>query len=31
VLGDTAAQIGADLVTNSWYQLTQEMHRLGVL
>jgi CheY-like chemotaxis protein len=31
VLGDTAAQIGADLVTNSWYQLTQEMHRVGVL
>jgi CheY-like chemotaxis protein len=31
MLGDTAAQIGADLVTNSWYQLTQEMHRVGVL
>jgi CheY-like chemotaxis protein len=31
VLADTAAQIGADLVTNSWYQLTQEMHRIGVL
>jgi CheY-like chemotaxis protein len=31
VLADTAAQIGADLVTNSWYQLSQEMHRIGVL
>jgi CheY-like chemotaxis protein len=31
VLGDTATQIGADLVTNSWYQLTQELHRVGVL
>ena len=31
VLGDTAAQIGADLVTNSWFQLTREMHQLGVL
>ena len=31
VLGDTAAQIGADLVTNSWFQLTREMHHLGVL
>jgi CheY-like chemotaxis protein len=31
VLADTAAQIGADLVTNSWYQLSQEMRRLGVL
>ncbi|HEX5114299.1 MAG TPA: response regulator [Pseudonocardiaceae bacterium] len=31
VLGDTATQIGADLVTNSWYQLTREMHRVGVL
>ncbi|HEY1574562.1 MAG TPA: response regulator [Pseudonocardiaceae bacterium] len=31
VLGDTATQIGADLVTNSWYQLTQEMRRVGVL
>lgn len=31
VLGDTAAQIGADLVTNSWYQLNQEMRRVGVL
>lgn len=28
---DTATQIGADLVTNSWYQLSQEMHRIGVL
>lgn len=28
---DTATQIGADLVTNSWYQLNQEMHRIGVL
>lgn len=31
VLGDTAAQIGADLVTNSWYQLSEEMRRIGVL
>jgi CheY-like chemotaxis protein len=31
VLGDTATQIGADLVTNSWYQLSQELHRVGVL
>jgi CheY-like chemotaxis protein len=31
VLADTAAQIGADLVTNSWYQLSREMHRIGVL
>ncbi|HEX5403592.1 MAG TPA: response regulator [Pseudonocardiaceae bacterium] len=31
VLADTAAQIGADLVTNSWYQLSQEMRRIGVL
>lgn len=31
ILGDTATQIGADLVTNSWFQLSQEMHRLGVL
>jgi CheY-like chemotaxis protein len=31
VLGDTATQIGADLVTNSWYQLTRELHRVGVL
>jgi CheY-like chemotaxis protein len=31
ILGDTAAQIGADLVTNSWYQLSQELHRVGVL
>ncbi|HKN99086.1 MAG TPA: response regulator, partial [Pseudonocardiaceae bacterium] len=30
-LGDTATQIGADLVTNSWYQLSEEMHRIGVL
>lgn len=31
VLGDTAAQIGADMVTNSWFQLSQEMHRIGML
>lgn len=31
ILDDTAAQIGADLVTNSWYQLSQELHRVGVL
>jgi CheY-like chemotaxis protein/uncharacterized small protein (DUF1192 family) len=31
ILGDTAARIGADLVTNSWFQLSQEMHRIGVL
>jgi CheY-like chemotaxis protein len=31
ILDDTAAQIGADLVTNSWYQLSQELHRIGVL
>jgi CheY-like chemotaxis protein len=31
VMGDMAAQIGADLVTNSWFQLSQEMHRIGVL
>jgi CheY-like chemotaxis protein len=31
VLGDTATQIGADLVTNSWYQLSQELRRVGVL
>ena len=31
VLGDTATQIGADLVTNSWYELTRELHRTGVL
>jgi CheY-like chemotaxis protein len=28
---DTATQIGADLVTSSWYQLNREMHRIGVL
>jgi CheY-like chemotaxis protein len=31
VLADTATQIGADLVTSSWFQLSQEMHRVGVL
>jgi CheY-like chemotaxis protein len=31
ILGDTAAQIGADLVTSSWYQLSRELHRVGVL
>lgn len=31
VLADTATQIGADLVTRSWFQLSQEMHRIGVL
>ena len=31
ILADTATQIGADLVTNSWFELSQEMHRLGVL
>ncbi|HEX4702641.1 MAG TPA: response regulator [Pseudonocardiaceae bacterium] len=31
ILGDTAAQIGADLVTSSWYQLSQELRRVGVL
>lgn len=31
VLTDTAAHIGADLVTNSWFQLSEEMHRLGVV
>jgi CheY-like chemotaxis protein len=30
-LADTATQIGADLVTNSWYQLSEEMRRVGVL
>jgi CheY-like chemotaxis protein len=31
MLADTATQIGADLVTSSWFQLSQEMHRIGVL
>ncbi len=31
VLADTATQIGADLVTSSWFQLSQEMHRLGLV
>jgi CheY-like chemotaxis protein len=31
VLADTATQIGADLVTGSWFQLSQEMQRIGVL
>lgn len=31
VLGDTAAQIGADMVTSSWYELNQELRRVGVL
>jgi CheY-like chemotaxis protein len=30
-MNDTATQIGADLVTSSWYQLNREMHRVGVL
>ncbi|HEX4721649.1 MAG TPA: response regulator [Pseudonocardiaceae bacterium] len=31
VLGNTATQIGADLVTSSWYELSRELHRVGVL
>jgi CheY-like chemotaxis protein len=31
IMDDTAARIGADLVTNSWYELSQELHRVGVL
>lgn len=31
VLADTATRIGADLVTGSWFQLSREMHRVGVL
>ena len=30
-LADTATQIGADLVTGSWYELSEELHRIGVL
>ena len=31
ILGNTATQIGADLVTSSWYELSRELHRVGVL
>lgn len=31
VLTDAAAKIGADLVTTSWFELSRELHRVGVL
>jgi hypothetical protein len=31
VLTDAATKVGADLVTTSWFELSRELHRVGVL